>query len=275
MKKSIIVSLILFLIMTTFMGYVNAASATVNVVVNNANPTVGSTITVTVSFSQPVGTANLNLNYNSSVVQYIGSNAWKATNKGSSIKLEYIDTDFENKTITSMTATFKVITTGTVNFTVSNVVISDAKGSELTASISGSAVVNAKQDTPADTNQTPSLDNNNSNGNANTKPSTNQTTKPNTNTNSNSNTNTNTTTQKPTVDNTEVSNSAPEIVPNENDNNEINNTTNVEQNREIQNNIDSENKDNSTNYMTYIIIGIIAIAIIIVIIVICKIKNNG
>ena len=123
MKKSIVISVIMFLIIIIFMGNVSAASATVSLRADNVNPEIGNTITITISFSQPVGTASLNLNYNKNILQYVGSNAWKASDKGGAIKLDYIDANFENKTITSMTVTFKTIAEGVANFTTSNIVI--------------------------------------------------------------------------------------------------------------------------------------------------------
>ena len=98
MKKSIVISVIMFLIIIIFMGNVSAASATVSLRADNVTPEIGNTITITISFSQPVGTASLNLNYNKNILQYVGSNAWKASDKGGAIKLDYIDANFENKT---------------------------------------------------------------------------------------------------------------------------------------------------------------------------------
>ena len=135
MKKSFVISLILFFLITIFGGSVNAVSATVSVKANNQNLKVGDTVTVTVSFSVPVGTASLNLNYNSNVLQYVSSNAMKAINTGSSIKLDYIDTTFQNKTIRSMTVTFKAKAEGTSTCTFSGVIISDAEANELSASV--------------------------------------------------------------------------------------------------------------------------------------------
>lgn len=276
MKKSIIISVIMLLIITVFMGSVNAASATVRVGVDNATPEIGSTITITVSFSQPVGTASLNLNYNNSVVQYVGSNAWRATNTGGSVKLDYIDADFQNKTITSITVTFKVVAAGTANFTVSNVVISNANGEELTASISGNATITATQVTNNDTDSNQNANQNtNQNTNSNTGSSTGTNKGSNTNKNPNTNSNTNSTTT-PDVNNTEVDNTISEELDNGNDTNQINdNIINSNQNIEDQNNTGLEDEENNLNYMTYVIIGIIAIAIILVLIVIFKIKNNG
>lgn len=266
MKKSIIISIIIFLVMSIFMGSVNAASATVNVRASNATPKVGDTITITVSFSVPVGTASLNLNYNSSIVQYVSSNAWRANNSGSSVKLDYLDADFQNKTITSMTVTFKVIAEGTANFTVSNTVLSDVNANELTANIGGSATITSKNETNNQTQTT-------------TKPNTSSTaTKPSTSTNPN----TNTTTNSNQTQNTDINSTIGNIVPTENNNenteNENNNQINdVSSTEQVQNNDINEinqSEENKTNYSAYLIIAVVAIAIIVVIVIICKVKNN-
>lgn len=265
MKKSIVISVIMFLIISIFTGSVSAASATVNVGVSNANPSIGNIVTVTISFSQPVGTASLNLSYNNSVVQYTGSSAWKASDTGTSVKLDYIDANFENKTITTMTVTFKVISAGSANFTASNVVISNANGEELTVNVSGGATINVVQNT--DNQPKPNPD-----PNPVQKPSTptNPSKKPTTNNNTNNN-NTNTiTTQTPEANITNIDNTISEITSNDNHNNQVNDISNAEQNE-----IKSDNNENKPNYTLYLIIGIIALAIIVIIIVIiCKIKNN-
>lgn len=266
MKKSIVISVIMFLIMSIFTGSVNAASATVNIGVDNSTPEVGNTITITIAFSQPVGTASLNLNYNNSIVKYTGSSAWKATDRGTSVKLDYIDTDFENKTITSMTVTFEVVAVGTANFTASNVVISNVSGEELTANASGEATISVKQPNTSSTTNPGS--NQNTNSNTNGKPNTNNKPSSNTNTNTNTNTMNSITTQTPEGNNTNIENTISEV--GSNDNNQINDISNAEQNE-----IKSENEDNKPDYMVYLMIGIIVLAIIILIIVIiCKIKNN-
>lgn len=280
MKKSIIISVIMFLIMGIFMASVNAASATVRVGASNSNPDIGNSIIITISFSQPVGTASLNLNYNNSVVQYTGSNAWKATDRGGSVKLDYIDASFENKTITSMTVTFKTIAEGTGNFSVSNVVISNANGDELSANISSNATINVKkQEEPPvnppinpstpDTNQKP---NSSTSSNTNKNPNTNK--KPSTNTNKDSNTNTNTNTNTSSIVDTNtneqniIDNSISNTISDKENNNQTYDEPQTEQNEEV------KNEENKPNYMVYVIIAIIAIAIIIVIIIIIyRVRN--
>ena len=68
MKKIVLtfITTCLLVIMGTINA--NAATANINVKASNSNPKVGDTITVTVSFSQPVTTASFNLNYTNSVL---------------------------------------------------------------------------------------------------------------------------------------------------------------------------------------------------------------
>ncbi|MCI8833500.1 MAG: hypothetical protein HFJ19_04820 [Clostridia bacterium] len=286
MKKSIVISVIMFLIITIFMGNVSAASATVSLRADNVNPEVGNTITITISFSQPVGTASLNLNYNKNILQYVGSNAWKANDRGGSIKLDYIDANFENKTITSMTVTFKTIAEGAANFTVSNIVISNANGDELQANISGNVTANIKKPSepeipvkPENPNPTPNptpnpKPNPGTNNNTNKKPNTSNDSNTNKNTNTNTNTDINTTpiTDTNISDENVIDNSINDNLSSEGNYNETDDESNVLQNEEIENGQDVDN-GNKPIYIILAIILIIAVAIIIVGIVIYRIRN--
>ena len=286
MKKSIVISVIMFLIITIFMGNVSAASATVSLRADNVNPEVGNTITITISFSQPVGTASLNLNYNKNILQYVGSNAWKANDRGGAIKLDYIDANFENKTITSMTVTFKTIAEGVANFTVSNIVISNANGDELQANISGNVTANIKKPSepeipvkPENPNPTPNptpnpKPNPGTNNNTNKKPNTSNDSNTNKNTNTNTNTDINTTpvTDTNISDENVIDNSINDNLSSEGNYNETDDESNVLQNEEIENGQDVDN-GNKPIYIILAIILIIAVAIIIVGIVIYRIRN--
>lgn len=284
MKKSIVISVIMFLIINIFMGNVNAASATVNLRADNTNPEINNTITITISFSQPVGTASLNLNYNKNILQYVGSNAWKASDRGGAIKLDYIDANFENKTITSMTVTFKAIAEGVANFTVSNIVISNANGDELQANISGNATVNIKKPAepevpvkPENPNPTPTptpSPNPGTNTNTNKKPNTSNNSNANKNTNTTVETNTSTTPIIDTNSSTEnvIDNSINDNLSSEGNYNQTYDKSNVLQNEEIENGQDVDNQ-NKPIYIILAIILIIAVAIIIVGIVIYRIRN--
>lgn len=164
-KKSFVIAIIAFMIIGLFGGVVNAASASVNVKASKTAPKVGDTVTVTVSFSVPVGTATLDLNYNNNVLQYVSSNAWKAKNNGNSVRLNYIDANFENKTIKSMTVTFKVKAEGTATCSVSGVTISDAEANELTANVGNGATIKAvkAQTSSGNNNKKPNSSSNTSN----------------------------------------------------------------------------------------------------------------
>ena len=290
MKKSIVISVIMFLIIIIFMGNVSAASATVSLRADNVNPEIGNTITITISFSQPVGTASLNLNYNKNILQYVGSNAWKASDKGGAIKLDYIDANFENKTITSMTVTFKTIAEGVANFTASNIVISNANGDELQANISGNVTANIKKPSepevpvqPENPNPNPNPTPNptpnpgtNTNTNTNKKPNTSNNSSTNKNTNTNTNTETNTNANQITdtniSDGNVINNSINDNSSSEGNYNQTEDESNILQNEEIENVQDGDNQ-NKPNYIILAIILIIAAAIIIVGIVIYRIRN--
>ncbi len=290
MKKSIVISVIMFLIIIIFMGNVSAASATVSLRADNVNPEIGNTITITISFSQPVGTASLNLNYNKNILQYVGSNAWKASDKGGAIKLDYIDANFENKTITSMTVTFKTIAEGVANFTTSNIVISNANGDELQANISGNVTANIKKPSepevpvqPENPNPNPNPTPNptpnpgtNTNTNTNKKPNTSNNSSTNKNTNTNTNTETNTNANQITdtniSDGNVINNSINDNSSSEGNYNQTEDESNILQNEEIENVQDGDNQ-NKPNYIILAIILIIAAAIIIVGIVIYRIRN--
>ena len=283
-------SIIMFLIIIIFMGNVSAASATVSLRADNVNPEIGNTITITISFSQPVGTASLNLNYNKNILQYVGSNAWKASDKGGAIKLDYIDANFENKTITSMTVTFKTIAEGVANFTTSNIVISNANGDELQANISGNVTANIKKPSepevpvqPENPNPNPNPTPNptpnpgtNTNTNTNKKPNTSNNSSTNKNTNTNTNTETNTNANQITdtniSDGNVINNSINDNSSSEGNYNQTEDESNILQNEEIENVQDGDNQ-NKPNYIILAIILIIAAAIIIVGIVIYRIRN--
>lgn len=178
MKKliSVIIMLALLITIGASTSIVQAASCSVSVKASNSSPKVGDTVTVTVSFSPAVGAATVNLSYNNSVLQYVSSsNTWRAVNNGSSVTLEYADMSFTlpYKTISSMSATFKVKATGTSNCGVSGVVLGDAKNVPLTPSIRNSATITVKAPTSGgnsgSTTQKPSTgDNTNTNKPTNT-----------------------------------------------------------------------------------------------------------
>lgn len=167
MKKLISIVMIMFLLIGVMASNVSAAgSCTVSVGANKTSIKKGDTVTVTISFSVPVGAVTpVYLNYNSSVLKYKSTtNAVNVINNGNSIQLDYIDS-FNAKTIRSMTVTFEAIATGTSNCSVSGMVLYGADGAKLTASAGSSKTITVI-------------------GNTSTKPNTNNT-KPNTNTTTN------------------------------------------------------------------------------------------
>lgn len=177
MKKLVSSIIILLLLLTIGTTVVNAAGCNVNVEAKNTNPKIGESVVVTISFSVPVGTASLTLNYNKDVLQYAGSSATNAVNSGSSIKLDYIDGSFKNNTISSITVEFTAKAEGTANLSASGVTISNAKAEELQPSVTGGSTVTVKTNNSSSGNQGGNS-NNNQGGSSN-----NSTNKPNSNNN--------------------------------------------------------------------------------------------
>lgn len=296
-KKSIIILLVMFTVMTIFGGVVNAASASVSVRASKTSDVkIGETVKITVSFSQPVTTATFTLKYDSAKLQYI-SDTIGGTNSGNTVKVDYIDLQ-GLKSITSASFTFKTKAEGTANCSVSGVTISDADANELTANIKSSASIKIVKDQPVVTPPSDGGSNTGSNNGSNTGSNTGNTNTGNTNT---GNTNTgNTNTGKP---NTGKSNTG-----SSNNNNNTNNKTenkeeikkeepivnqepvaeeNKEEVKEPETNelVEVEKKDSKTfgqmvteiftnTTVLYIIIGILVIIIIIETIVIIMLKKR-
>lgn len=169
MKKVISIIIMIVLLIGLSITNVQAASCAVNVSASNKTPKVGDTVTVTISFSQGVGSTKLNLKYNTSVLKYkSSSNTWRASASGGSVTMEYLDTSYElpYKTIRSMSATFEVIGEGSSNCSVSVSKMADANSNLLTPSINSSATITVKKEEKPNTNT-------NTDGNTNTNTNTN------------------------------------------------------------------------------------------------------
>lgn len=166
MKKIISIVMIMFLLIGVMASNVSAATnCTVSVGANKTSIKKGDTVTITVNFSNPVGGASpVILNYNSSVLEYTGSNVI-ASNAGNSIKLSYIDRDFTNNTIRSMTVTFKAKAAGTSNCSISSAKISNEKGKKYTVSIGSSKTITVKDDTSTKPNTNTNTNTNNTSKN--------------------------------------------------------------------------------------------------------------
>lgn len=176
MKKtlSIILTIMLIILCCLFSGN-KVQAASVSVTSSNANPKVGTNVTVTVRFPQPVSTAEFSLNYDSSVLQYV-SNSIGGTNSGSSVAVYYIDV-INLKTISSATFTFKTKKAGTANCSISGLLLSDAKGKKISATAGSTSIkvsnpstssggsTNKPSDNNNQTNNKPSDNNNNQSSN--------------------------------------------------------------------------------------------------------------
>lgn len=167
MKKSFITLLIMLVILGGWMTASSAAS--LGVTATNTNPTVGSSITVTVRFSQPVTTASFTLSYNSSVLTYTGNNA-DGVDAGGRIVYDYIDSKNLSQ-ISSASFNFTTKAVGTSSCSVSNITISDANGDEVPATGGSVSIqVKAKQTDSGNTGSGSKPDNGSNTG-SNSKPS--------------------------------------------------------------------------------------------------------
>lgn len=138
--KKILLNVIIFIMILGFLsGCVNAASVNINLKASKTNLNIGETVSITVSFSVPVSTVSLNLNYDNSKLEYL-SDSIGGTNTGSSIRVDYIDL-VNLKSISSITFTFKSKAEGTATCKVSGIVASDADANELSANVQNSATI--------------------------------------------------------------------------------------------------------------------------------------
>ena len=129
MKEKILsIFIFAFLLIIIGMTSVNAASCGISVSAP-AEVKVGDSVTVRVSFTTPIPGAQLNLNYNNSVVQY-QSDTLNGSNLGN--RIEVIHADYVNmSTISSITFNFTAIAEGTANFSVSSAKLSDDMGEKI------------------------------------------------------------------------------------------------------------------------------------------------
>lgn len=273
MKKSIIISMIILMIIALLGGVVNASSAGISA--SSSKVTIGDTVKVTVSFGDKVSAAQFTLNYDSSIYEYV-SKSQGGSFSASTKKFAYANSDGEAD-LASVTFTFKAKVANSTNFSINALKISTAAQDKFTPSISkGSVTVTAEkkeEPTPTpDPTPTPMPD---------PTPQPTPAPKPNTNTNTTKNTVNNNTTKNTinTVNNT-VNNvvknevATNEIIDNTVDANEINTNEIEDQNQIISTEADTETKGSMLDYLTYIIIGVLAIVIIVVIIIIIKRRNE-
>lgn len=188
MKKSIIMTIIMCLILGVLGGVVNAASASAKPSASTVE--IGNNVTVTISFGQKVSAVQFTLNYDTSKLEYIsyscggaGSKNYSEEQKGSTKrKFGYIGTADD---LSSVSFTFKTKAVGTTNISASSV-SATIGGKEGVRLGSPSTSITIKEKPQPTTPTTPSNTN---------KPTT-TTTKPSTNKNNNKNNNNKNTNKK-------------------------------------------------------------------------------
>ncbi len=176
MKKSLIMTIIIFLLVGVLGGVVNAASARVSASASSVN--IGETVRVTISIGEKAKMIEFSINYDKTKFDYVSCSKGKYNQKFSYVNGE------GNADTESITMTFKAKAAGTTNFTISNLKVATA-GQKIPsypiANASASVTAKVKEEPKPTQPTTPSTNN---------KPST--TTKPTTNKNTNKNNNKNT-----------------------------------------------------------------------------------
>lgn len=278
MKKIVLTFITTCLLVIMGSINVNAAEkANINVKASNATPKVGDTVTVTVSFSKPLTSAEFSLSYNESVLEYkgdsISSKDSDAVQKqGNTLRILYVE--YGSSSISSATFTFKVKGEGESNCKVSNITLLAGERATYEPSkkeISAKITVAKTTPPPAtpDPTQVPTQTPGLTTPDPTTPPSQNQKTPPPT-----KNPSSNKTTPTPDKTTPTPNESTPTPTPEEpknevggentivNENNEITEPISGEVN-EIENDSNTlETEENKPNYMLYVIIAIIAVVAI-------------
>lgn len=112
MKKSIIMTIIMCLILGVLGGVVNAASARVSASASSIN--IGDTVRVTISIGEKAKMIEFSINYDKTKFDYVSCSKGKYNQKFSYVNGE------GNADTESITMTFKAKAAGTTNFTISN-----------------------------------------------------------------------------------------------------------------------------------------------------------
>ena len=241
MKKIISSIIIIFMLIVSLGGVVNAASASVSA--SSKSVEVGSTVKVTVSFGQKVSAAQFTLNFDTSKLEYVSKSSgglFSAATK----RYGYNSEDGVTADLASVTFTFKAKAEGTANVSVGGLKISNETQTGISASMANSSVavtVKKKEEKPTVTPPTTggttggSTNNNTGTTNGSTNSNTGSTnSKPSTNNNASSNTGS--TNSKPSTNNNTSSNTGSTNKPSTNNNNtstsnKNNTTTNKTENK--------------------------------------------
>lgn len=154
MKKTVLTILMIFLVLVMGMTYVNAESGSARLSASKSTVKKGDTVTVTVSFSPAVTSADFSVSYNDAVMQFVsgGAGAVAVQDDGNSVRTVYMSYTADG--ISRMTYSFKAIADGTANFGIS--VVSASGGADddaLAMSCSGTSVTVNTPATPPPTQQ--------------------------------------------------------------------------------------------------------------------------
>ena len=171
LKKCLIMLIMMLAVLILGMGKVDAASASIGV--SKSTVTEGENITVTVNFGEKVKSAQMIFSFNSTNLEYTGSNGTynPATKK-------YAAFSMGGDVLSSATFTFKAKKAGSVSFSFSNLEVQNTQNGRFSPNVSNSsAFVTVKSKTSSGTNSG-SNTKPSGNGNTTTKPNNNSNNKP-------------------------------------------------------------------------------------------------
>ena len=182
MKKSLIMTIIIFLLVGVLGGVVNAASASARPSASSVE--IGNNVTVTISFGQKVSAAKFTLNYDTSKLEYVsyscGGSGLKEFGTGTK-RFGYVGTADD---LSSVSFTFKTKAVGTASVSAKSVQVSTGSQTNVAAG-SPSTSITIKEKPQPTTPNNPTTPSTNNKPSTTTKPST----KPSTNKNNNKNNN--------------------------------------------------------------------------------------
>lgn len=174
MKKSLMISMIIILLIGIFGGTVNAAAVT-SLSPSSKTVNVGENVTITLSFGQKVSAARFTVNFDSNKLQYISysctGSGYKEFDPNGTKRFAYAGTTDD---VSSISFTFKSKAVGTTNVNINNVLISVGTQSRIPASMGNSTASITVKEIQSTVNNDNQQNNNTTNNNVpttNNKPS--------------------------------------------------------------------------------------------------------
>lgn len=257
MRKSLVISIIMFLIIGMWAGTVNAASAGISSSISKVQ--LGEEVKITVSFDSKVSAVQFKLNFDSAKFEYVSNSADEDAYSPDTKKFAHAKS---KPSITNVQFVFRAKKEGKIEFKLTEMKLKvDPKQEEPTVpSISKNTVAVTAEKKKEDTHNT--VTNNTVTNNTNTNNI--NTNKPNTNNDKKNNTVTNN-----TVKNETNINNTTEEPKNEIDENAIVNEIQGEENTITSDQTQEESKS-IWDYIIYVVIGILAVVIIVAVIIVIK-----